>query len=292
MERRFEKMEMEVCGSLLVVFLMGWYPPRSELSVFDWKRGQNIARLPDTDIISSFRFLSDKVIVVATKGSLDLFTLPEPQDNTGEMLITKVATLRLPFNGHSVEHISFCNPPAKNGNPRSKRQAGDTAVPTKPFANSPDNIIYCYVLVIDGEQFSSCSLVVHSSALLRYATPPAFNYIPWKEWSMITRCVGERVNYNYTNFSGQRWLLPRDNEVWDFNQYRVKRLGRDFEAETETAHISVVTEQSCTASIYLDVYSSLPYVRIKSKREGLLCIDDDRIFAATPDGKIEYLYFG
>lgn len=45
--------------------------------------------------------------------------------------------------------------------------------------------------------------------------------------------------YNAPNISGQKLLI--DNEIWDFNQCRVKQLGKGFAAGTETAHISVVT---------------------------------------------------
>jgi hypothetical protein len=54
----------------------------------------------------------------------------------------------------------------------------------------------------------------------------------------------------------------QNEEIWDFNQYRVKQLGNGFAAETELACISVVAEEKRgLAMIY-----SLPYVRIMLKQ--------------------------
>jgi len=88
-----------------------------------------------------------------------------------------------------------------------------------------------------------------------------------------------------TAFSGQRWLRWR-NEIWDFNQYRVKRLGRGFAAEAETARISVVTKASEIEALegHIPFYSgSLPYVRTVQERWAFACLDDDRIFTSTQD---------
>jgi hypothetical protein len=58
-------------------------------------------------------------------------------------------------------------------------------------------------------------------------------------------------------FSGRRWLAW-GMVIWDFNQHHVKRLGKDFVAETETAHISVVTKESHAAAMGdNDPFSSL-----------------------------------
>jgi len=68
--------------------------------------------------------------------------------------------------------------------------------------------------------------------------------------------------------------------IWDFNQHRVKRLGKDFVAETETAQISVVMKESHAAAIddYYD-QSPLPYMRIVPKQ--FACLDDDGIFTTS-----------
>lgn len=237
----------------------------------------SIQQLQAEAILYDFRFLSDNVIVVAINMSLGVFTIPEQHSSTGQMSMTKVAMLSLPFDDY-MGGRTFCNPPNKHGTPRN------AAVPTKPFTNSSDNIIYCYVSAFDGRAYDGCPFIVHSLALLRYAMPLAFKHIPWKEWGMLTRFV-EADHLNQNRFSGQRCLLTfaQHDEILDFDQYRVNRLGRDFKVETEMAHISVVTEESqMTTAFRNKLYSSLPYVRIVLKQSGppcLSCLDDDRIFA-------------
>jgi hypothetical protein len=238
-------------------------------------------RLNDT-AIDAFRFLSDKVIVVAnhSEKSLDLFTLPEPQGDTGRTPMTKVAKLWLPNTSHPIIKMRFCNPPAKNGTPHGNRQIDDAAISIKPFTNAPDHIIYCCVTT-NTNFTGTFSLIVHSSTLLHYATGQDFNSIPWEEWSSAARCFSGRTR-EWTSFSGQQ-LLGRQTEIWDFNQYHVKRLGKGFAVETETAHISVITKTSC---VYVmddeSFYSSLPYVKTVPKRRWVFqCLDDDRIFAVS-----------
>jgi len=57
-------------------------------------------------------------------------------------------------------------------------------------------------------------------------------------------------------------------ELWDFNPYRVRRLGKNFTLESEKASLSVETELSCAKSrgIKEGVYSSLPFVKIMPKQ--------------------------
>jgi hypothetical protein len=89
--------------------------------------------------------------------------------------------------------------------------------------------------------------------------------------------------YRPSEFCGQR-LLVRNGEIWDFNQYQVKRLGKGFAAETELARISVVAEEEKRG---LAMTYSLPYVRIVLKQRlplrygTILCLDEDRILAVS-----------
>jgi hypothetical protein len=215
-----------------------------------------------TKAIHTFRFLSEKVIVVANVAhkSLELYTLPEQHGATGGTTMTMVARLHLPNTDCYVYSMTFCSSPAKNGMPRN-----NVAVFTKPFTNSPDNIIYCCMGVNNTQESGHVSLIVHSSTLLRYATSQDLKFIRWNEWGTMARCVDARQSHA-ANFSGQRWR--RWNEIWDFNQYRVKRLGMDFSAETETARISVITKGSTIKALDNHVSfcsGTLPYVRIVQK---------------------------
>jgi len=119
---------------------------------------------------------------------------------------------------------------------------------------------------VENTQETGCfSLIVHTSTLLRYATSQDFEFIRWDEWSSMARCVDDWAWYA-TASSGQRW--QRENDIWDFNQYRVKRIGRDFSAETPTACISVITKASSIEAIMGHVpfdSGTLPYVWIVRK---------------------------
>ena len=222
-----------------------------------------------SNVIDAFRFLSDKVIVVVNAAhqdeALELYTLPEPQEDTGGATMTMVARLKLPKTDWPIYSVTFCSPPTKNGIPRNNHQFINAAVSTRPFTKSLNNIIYCCMAVNNTREIECVSLIVHSSTLLRYATSQDFKLIWWNEWSPMARCVDE-WECDAIDFSGQQWL--RGNEIWDFNQYRVKQLGMDFSVETETARISVITKGprikalgNCAPS-----YSGiLPYVRIVRK---------------------------
>ena len=53
-------------------------------------------------------------------------------------------------------------------------------------------------------------------------------------------------------------------ELWDFNPYRVRRLGKDFIMESENASLSVKTKGTlakCRGLEDGEVYSLLPFVR-------------------------------
>lgn len=247
--------------------------------------------------ISAFRFLSDKVVVVANKAtqSLDLFTLPEPHGDASQTPMMKVASLGLPHMA-PLSDLEFRNLPAKNGVPRSTRQLDNAAVYVKPFTESPESIIYVvFEEHVDRIAYSP-SFVVHSSALLYHVpfTSPASlqndNYIPWSKWGpTITRWSGDESSHAF-QICGQRWFVgtffDSQREIWDFNQYRVKQLGEGFAVETETAHISVVTGLSHITRVGSGesyVSSSLPYVKIVPKQRQdytFWALDDDRIYAA------------
>jgi hypothetical protein len=235
--------------------------------------------------ISAFRFLSDKVVVVANKAtqSLDLFTLPESHGDTSQTPMMKVASLGLPHMA-PLDDLEFRSLPAKNGVPRSTHQLDNAAVYVKPFTKSPESIIYV-VLQEPVNHIAYCpSFVVHSSALLNHVpfTSPASlqndNYIPWSKWGpTITRWSDTTPSHAF-QICGQRWFVgtffQSVREIRDFNQYRVKQLGEGFAVETKTAHISVVTELSHIRRVEdgslergkIYVSSSLPYVKIVPKQ--------------------------
>ena len=241
---------------------------------------------------SELRFLSDNIMILTNiaqprSGSLDLFVISEPNCDTGDAAaMTKVAALSLPdgcFNG--ISNLIFRSLPAKNEVVRSNDALSDG----KPFINSPDSIICVSIEVYDFEvrDVFYTSFVVHPSALLRHvpsashASTQDVNYIPWSEWARNTTRWCDKASSNKLSFSGQRWLAG--NEIWDFNQRRVKQLGKDFAAETDTAHISVVTEPSRSSVNCITDASSLPYVRIVPKQWQYgnictkCCLDNDRI---------------
>jgi hypothetical protein len=189
--------------------------------------------------------------------------------------MTMVARLQLPNTNCHLYSMTFRSPPAKNGIPRNN-QFINAAVSNKPFTNSPDNIICCSMTVENPEEFGRVSLIVHSSTLLRYATPQDFKIIGWDEWNSMARCANDWKS-RATTFSGQRWLVG--NEIRDFNQYRVKRLGRDFSTGTKTARTSVITTASSIEALtnYTPFDSgTLPFVRIVKNY-----LHDGRIFSVS-----------
>ena len=99
------------------------------------------------------------------------------------------------------------------------------------------------------------------------------NTIPWESWGpTVTRWHGDAVCKLYPFASGQLCILTPEYplcqwELWDFNPYLVRRLGKNFTMESEKASLSVETEPSCARSrgIKEGVYSSLPFVKIVGK---------------------------
>ncbi|KIM76495.1 hypothetical protein PILCRDRAFT_91583 [Piloderma croceum F 1598] len=265
-------LDLEIRDDLLAV--LGY-----RLSIFAWKTGQNIVCFEDR-CITAFRFLSDVVIVVADiteryRESLDLFTI---SDHTP---ITRVARLWLDdmdCMDDPITTVMFANRAAKNGVVRSNLQI-DAEHYIKPFTSLPDNLIYICITSNFKEELEY-AFIVHSLALLCHAKEQDFDSISWEVWGrMATLAVSDR--YRPAEFCGQR-LLMRNGEIWDFNQYRVKRLGKGFAAETELARISVVAEEEKRG---LAVIYSLPYVRIVLKQRlplrygTILCLDEDHILA-------------
>jgi hypothetical protein len=197
------------------------------------------------------------------------------------MPITQVARLELPNVGDPITEVNFGNRAAKDGVVRSNVQIDDAALYIKPFTSSPNELIYVLLETWDGQTDDSCAFVVHSSVLLHHANVQDSRYIPWRVWSQ-TATLWTSCGQGAAAFCGQRWLRW-DGEIWDFNQYRVQRLGKGFIAETELARISVIAKEEKMGP---HVTYSLPYVRIvpkqrRSPRYTFLCLDDDRIFAVS-----------
>jgi hypothetical protein len=184
---------------------------------------------------------------------------------------------------YSITKVEFANRAAKYGVVRSNLQIDidDAEHYIKPFTSSPDNLIYICIMTWTGQEELEYAFIVHSSALLRHAKEQDFDSILWKVWSpTATLSV---VYASPAQFCVQR-LLRWNGEIWDFNQYRVRRLGKGFAVETELVRISVIAEEE---KMGLDVIYSLPYVRIVPKQlpplryDAFLCLDDDRIITVS-----------
>jgi hypothetical protein len=181
----------------------------------------------------------------------------------------------------TITTVEFANRAAKNGVVRSNLQI-DAEHYIKPFTSSPDNLIYICITTSNSEEEQEYAFVVHPSALLRHAKEQDFDSIFWEVWGR-TATLAVSCRYRPAEFCGQR-LLVRNGEIWDFNQYQVKRLGNGCAAETELARISVVAEEEKRG---LAVIYSLPYVRIVLKQRPplrygtILCLDEDRILAVS-----------
>jgi len=182
---------------------------------------------------------------------------------------------------------------------------------TKPFISSSlDDIIFATLNIGGSYGYDNISFVVHSSALLRLipfsSHEPMQNTILWESWGpTVTRWHEDTVCGVDPFASGQRCILTpvfRGTwELWDFNPYRVRRLGKNFTLESETASLSVETKPSCAKSngIKEGVYSSLPFVKIVPKKwhdyHGAGIYDDricGRRFDAGGVAIFDHLYFG
>ena len=274
--------------------------------------------------VDDCRFLSNKVMLVGnrTLPALELFTLPDvTTDGTYPTPMIKLATLGLPALT-KVSHVGcmeFSNPPAKNG-VASNNHLHDTAIHVKPFiSTSHDDIISVCLTVMELHTLTYVSFFVHSSALRRYAHPnPRVilqdtipwlqwgrtvtqwhrdrNTIPWHQWGpTVTRWHHGGI-WPSTRLDGQRYLLPFYQDIWDFNQLRVRHLGKDFVLESKTACLSVETEPSiCSPPVFKEpVYSSLPYMKIRPKErlfDSWCCLDDDRVFGCSVGTDLEFFHF-
>jgi len=286
---------------------LGW--PDAELHIFDWKTAEKITYLRGPGI-DAFQFLSNEVVVVANRSpaALELFVLPFLSGEGGPAPMTKVAALGLPSvdNGCCVARVLFYSLPTKNAIIHHHRPH-DSAVHTKPFidASSDDIIVVCMNI---GSQrgYDNLLLVVHSSVLLCHISTHANSHtVPWHQWGpTMTRFCDGSIR-SVVGVCGQRCIVSKTGswEIWDFNPYQVKHLGRDFVMETTTGCLSVETQASYAKSwgIQDGVRSSLPYVKHKPKNlpnYSSMFLDSDRIFGEWYSGDdlgrrvVDHLYFG
>ena len=228
---------------------------------------------------------------------LELFTIPVLTCNADPVPMTKILSLGLPSvdDGCRVARFDFYHRPTiENVFIRDNCLFSYTTTDTKPFiSTSSDDIIFASLNIgTRNGSYDSISFVVHSSALLRLIPlPPHENMrdtILWESWGpTVTRWHEDVVHIKKLFASGQRCILtsefrPEMWEIWDFNPYRVRRLGKNFILESEKASLSVETEPSCAKSrgIKEGVYSSLPFVKIIPKQWSNysdMDISDDRV---------------
>ena len=218
---------------------------------------------------------------------LELFTIPVLTGNAGPAPMTKILSLGLPRvdDGFRVSRLDFHHPPIENVFIRDNCLFLYTTTDTKPFiSTSSDDIIFASLNIgTRYGRYDNISFVVHSSALLRLIPFPPHermqNTILWESWGPAVTRWHEYGVHGQSHFaSGQRCILRpefrlgafrrRMWEIWDFNPYRVRRLGKNFILESEKASLSVETEPSCAKSrgIKEGVYSSLPFVKIIPKQ--------------------------
>ena len=242
------------------------------------------------DGYSACQFLSNTVMAIGSEmpptAVLELFTIPVLTDNTGPTPMTKILSLGLPSvdDGWRVAQLNFYHPPIENILLRNNCLfSHTTGTDTQPFISTSSNDIVFATLGIGGSYgYDNISFVVHSSALLQLISIPSHehieNTIPWESWGpTVTRWHEYTVRGLKPFASGQRcilqprtwpWMGSHSWELWDFNPYRVRRLGENFTLESEKASLSVETEPSYARShgIKKGVYSSLPFVKIIPKQ--------------------------
>ena len=213
---------------------------------------------------------------------LELFTIPVLADNAGPTPMTKILSLALPRVDHGcrVARLDFYHPPIENVFIRDNSLFLNTSRTTdaEPFiSTSSDDIIFATLNIGSSYGYDNISFVVHSSSLLRLIPFPSQEHmqdtIPWESWGpTVTRWHEDTVCWQDPFASGQRCILRpvliKSWELWDFNPYRVRRLGKNFTLESETASLSVETKPSRAKSrgIKEGVYSSLSFVKIVPKQ--------------------------
>lgn len=229
--------------------------------------------------------------------ALELFVLPVLGDEGGPAPMTKVAALGLPPVDHGchIARVLFYSLPTKNAVIHNHRPH-DSAVHTKPFIDaSSDDIIVICVNIGSRRGYDNLSLIVHSSVLLRHiSTHVDLHIVPWHQWGPTsTRCCDGSI-FPIISVCGQRCIVSNVGswEIWDFNPYRVKRLGRDFVMETVTGCLSVEGRESCAKSwgIQGGVCTSLPFVKHRPKElpdYSYVFLDCDRVFGE----RVSTIYF-
>lgn len=254
--------------------------------------------------------------------TLELFSISVTNGDLRPTSMMRVATLRLPFvdNGYRIARVDFC-PPFRVKNPvvHEGRLLYDTSIDAKPFTSAQsDNIIFVTINIGSRQGYDNLSFFVHPSTLLRHIPgPPSRSQgnmsdptVPWEVWGpTATRWFeGATLAGGGPIICGHRSLLkqryPGVWEIWDFNPYRVRRLGKGFAVEDETARLTVETEPSCARSngIEKGIRSSLPFVKLVPKKwdytyAGLYedIAIGEKYLAGTGEGHqylVEKLYFG
>ncbi|KAM6494493.1 hypothetical protein JOM56_010854 [Amanita muscaria] len=292
--------------------------PERELWVFDWKTGEEIACLKGKGI-EAFRFLSNSVMVLVnitpseSTATLELFSISVTNGNLRPTSMMRIATLQLPFvdNGCRIARVDFY-PPFRVKNPvvHEGRLLYDTSIDAKPFTSAQsDNIIFVDINIGSRRGHDNLSFFVHPSTLLRHIPgPPSrsqgnmWDPIPWEVWGpTATRWFegGGPITCGHHSLLKQRY--PGGWEIWDFNPYRVRRLGKGFAVENETARLTVETEPSCARSdgIEKGIRSSLPFVKVVPKKwdytyAGLYedIVIGEKHSVGTGQYLVEKLYFG
>jgi hypothetical protein len=180
---------------------------------------------------------------------LELFSLPVTSGTGHPTPMIKVAALGLPFVDDDCRMTCDFSPPSINNSVISHWQGKliyNASIDTKPFVNpKSNNIIFVSLGIESGDGYDNISFVVHHSTLLRHIRPSHSRGnvqapVPWELWGpAATRwCEGGRLEEGWQVTCGLRCLLSQRLgrwELWDFNPYRVRRLGKDFAVENESA---------------------------------------------------------
>jgi hypothetical protein len=237
--------------------------------------------------------------------TLKLFNIPVPNENSGTTSMTKIVTLGLPpvDEGCRMERFDFYRPPPKNVFIVENRLFHDVTTDSQPFISTSSDILFASFNIQSSWGYDNISFILHLSALLRHVPkhPPLYlqDAVPWQEWGPNVTRWYEATVLQALCASGQRYLFRPDQsswELWDFNPLRVRRLGKGFRLESETACLSVETEPSCTKShgIEKGVYSSLPFIRLVPKQWPIYdCagLFDDRIIGSKVSPNLVFLCY-